>query len=186
MNSTERVFPNEQLSRGPVTLRELLPEDAPAVVDSIDAEILRWLPLLPEPYRLQDAEFFCGEHAPEVLRSGTGIIRAVEFEGRLAGLVDLKKADWQGRTVELGYWTAGWARGRGLTTTATELLSRWALTRRGFRRTELRAAVGNVASHRVAEKAGFTREGVLRQAGQIADGQTDLVVFSRVGTDLAG
>ncbi|WP_168207625.1 GNAT family N-acetyltransferase [Microlunatus elymi] len=184
MNGPRAGFPNETISRDQVSLRELLPEDAPTVAAAVDAEILRWLPLLPNPYRLEDAAFFCTEVAPATLRSGKGIVRAVEVDGQLAGVIDLKKADWRARTVEVGYWTAGWARGRGLTSATVDLLSRWALTEQGFRRVELRAAVGNVGSQRVAERAGFAREGVLRWAGLTADEPTDIVVFSRIRTDL--
>ena len=54
----------------------------------------------------------------------------------------------------------------------------------GVERLELRAATGNLASQRVAEKAGFTREGVLRNAGYVNDGRVDMVVYSLVRGDL--
>lgn len=47
------------------------------------------------------------------------------------------------------------------------------------------AAPGNVASQRVAEKAGFTREGVARNAGFTNHGRVDLVVFSIIRSELA-
>lgn len=53
----------------------------------------------------------------------------------------------------------------------------------GFIRVEVRAAVGNVGSQRVAEKAGFRREGVLRRAGHTHAGPVDLVVLSRLADD---
>ena len=53
----------------------------------------------------------------------------------------------------------------------------------GFERLELRAATGNLASQRVAEKAGFTREGVLRNAGYVHDGRVDMVVYALVRGD---
>ena len=49
----------------------------------------------------------------------------------------------------------------------------------------LRAATGNHASQRVAEKAGMTREGVARSAGFTNSGRVDLVVFSFTPADLA-
>ena len=55
----------------------------------------------------------------------------------------------------------------------------------GLHRIELRANLDNVASLRVAEKAGFVREGVLRAAGTNADGPCDLVVFGLLRTDPA-
>jgi RimJ/RimL family protein N-acetyltransferase len=63
----------------------------------------------------------------------------------------------------VGYWVGADARGRGVATTATRLAGNWAFEAvPELARLQLRAAVENVASNRVAEKAGFTREGVLR------------------------
>jgi RimJ/RimL family protein N-acetyltransferase len=53
-------------------------------------------------------------------------------------------------------------RGRGYTTRALVLVARWALAQDDVARVQLRADPENVASCRVAEKAGFRREGVLR------------------------
>lgn len=63
-------------------------------------------------------------------------------------------------------------------------IARWLLLEQGFERLVLRAAPGNIESQRVAEKAGFTREGVARNAGFTNDGRVDLVVFSLVPSDL--
>ena len=48
----------------------------------------------------------------------------------------------------------------------------------------LRAATDNVPSQRVAEKAGFTREGIARNAGVTNAGRVDLVVFSLIPADV--
>ena len=77
---------------------------------------------------------------------------------------------------------APWGRGQGLAVRATQLLSTWALAQ-GMSRIELRAAAGNDASLRTARAAGFTEEGVLRQAGVTHAGPVDLVVFSRLASD---
>jgi RimJ/RimL family protein N-acetyltransferase len=54
----------------------------------------------------------------------------------------------------------------------------------GFQRVEVRVAPGNVASRRVMEKAGFTYEGLLRNAGYVHSGRVDLEVWSFVAADL--
>ena len=64
--------------------------------------------------------------------------------------------------AELGYMVAPAARGRGVATEALRLLTDWGFTERGLFRLELLISVDNTASIRVAERAGYVREGVLR------------------------
>ena len=64
--------------------------------------------------------------------------------------------------AELGYIVAPAARGRGVATAAIRLLTDWGFTERGLLRLELLISVDNVASIRVAERAGYVKEGVLR------------------------
>jgi len=75
-------------------------------------------------------------------------------------------------------------RGRGVTTAAVRLLASWVLTDQGFERAELLTAMGNTGSERVAEKAGFQREGIARNAGVIHGGRVDLTVWSLVPADI--
>jgi RimJ/RimL family protein N-acetyltransferase len=63
-------------------------------------------------------------------------------------------------------------------------MAKWALIDLGLHRVELRIATGNAASLRVAEKAGFVREGIARSAGYVHTGRVDLAIFSLVQADL--
>jgi RimJ/RimL family protein N-acetyltransferase len=63
------------------------------------------------------------------------------------------------RDPEISRWTT--VPGRGVATGALRLVAEWAFRTLGLRRLELVTLPGNEASQRVAEKAGFRREGVL-------------------------
>ena len=63
---------------------------------------------------------------------------------------------------EIGYWIRSDATGRGICTEAAANIAQVAFEEVGMHRLTLRIAVGNRASERVAEKLGFTREGLLR------------------------
>ncbi len=104
--------------------------------------------------------------------------------GRLACHVTLFGADWSAMTAEIHYWTAVWARGSGFAAEAARVVGRWALTELGFERITLQSDVRNVASRRVAERAGFRFEGVLRNASWTRSGRSDLAVFSLIPGDL--
>jgi RimJ/RimL family protein N-acetyltransferase len=78
------------------------------------------------------------------------------------GLVSLRIAERDPGLAAVGYWLRPEARGRGAATVAVQLIARWAFDELGVERLELTTAPENVTSQRVAERAGFTREGVLR------------------------
>ena len=159
--------------------------DAPSIaIAGDDAETQKWLPL-PAPYTLDDAKHFIDEIAPATLMAGTGIVFAIEQNNMFIGCIDIKRAEWINGICEIGYWTMPEHRSRGFMSQALAILSKWVLLEQGFVRVEVRIAVENLSSQRVAEKAGFTREGIARQAGRVHAGRVDLVIFSRVISDIA-
>jgi RimJ/RimL family protein N-acetyltransferase len=177
-------FPDVVLTTERLTLRPFRPSDAAAVAAAVnDVETQTWLPL-PRPYTSAHAERWCSVDALAAMTSGRGLVRAVESDARLAGAIDLKRTDWVARVTEIGYWTAPDARRKGLTTDAVRALATWVLRDMRFARVELRIATGNAASLRVAEKAGFVREGVARSAGYVHAGRVDLVIYSLIQADL--
>ena len=119
-----------------------------------------------------------GVHAAR--RSGTGVhLMMLDRAGnRIVGSIALFHADWEVRSAEIGYGVSGDERGKGYATEALVALSQWALATGGIQRAWLTANTDNVASVRVAEKAGFTREGTLRRAGLEDDGLHDHALFA--------
>ena len=91
--------------------------------------------------------------------------------------------DRQGRTVELGYVIAPSARGRGVATRALELLTEWAFETLGALRAELIISVENHGSKRVAQRAGYQMEGVLRSTHFKQGLRADVEIWSRLPTD---
>ena len=89
----------------------------------------------------------------------------------------------QGRAA-VGYWLAPQARGRGVATHAVRLLARWAFNDLGLARVALTCAPDNHASRRVAERCGFSREGVLRSHMPFKGGRRDTVVFGLLPDEL--
>jgi RimJ/RimL family protein N-acetyltransferase len=85
---------------------------------------------------------------------------------------------------EVGYWIAASARGRGAAVRGVRLMVEWALGARELRRIQIHTLPGNRASERVAEKAGFTREGVLRSYAVMKGRVTDITMFSLLPGEL--
>jgi RimJ/RimL family protein N-acetyltransferase len=84
----------------------------------------------------------------------------------------------------VGYWLRPEGRGRGAATEALRLVSRWAFEALGIERLNLITDPENTASQRVAERAGFVREGVLRAWHPTRTGRRDSVMFSLLRSDL--
>ena len=83
-------------------------------------------------------------------------------EGELVGGTGLHRIDWTLRKFEIGYWRKSGCAGRGFVTEAVRALSRMAFDALAARRVEIRMDDRNAASWRVAERAGFTLEALLR------------------------
>src|SRR5579859_868206 len=148
----------EPRSDGVVTLRPWTAADAPALVDCLDGdhEIAHWLDQIPQPYTLADALVYIGGIGEQAFAVTDA------QDARLLGSIGLRWNDAHD-VAEVGYWLRDDARGRGVATRALALVTKVAFGE-GAARSQLRAAVGNDASRRVAEKAGFRLEGVLRSA----------------------
>jgi RimJ/RimL family protein N-acetyltransferase len=84
----------------------------------------------------------------------------------------------------IGIELAESARGHGVGTVAQRLLARWLLATTHVERIEASTDVTNVAEQKSLERAGFTREGVLRSAQKRADGRHDLYGYSILPADL--
>jgi RimJ/RimL family protein N-acetyltransferase len=161
------------LTDGTVTVRPLRDADAPALVRACqDPEIPRWT-RVPQPYTLEDARGFAAVAATEAA-AGLGVALVVtDAGGVLLGTIGLMEVDRNKGSGELGYWLAREARGRGAATRAVRLVTGWAAEELGLRRLEILTLPGNVASARVAERAGFTATGETRRVARMPPGRRD-------------
>ena len=79
--------------------------------------------------------------------------------------------------IEVGYWLFPRARGRGLATRAVLAVAREVFAS-GLWRLEAHVRIGNDASERVLERAGFTREGTKRRYLRHGGERVDATAFS--------
>jgi RimJ/RimL family protein N-acetyltransferase len=177
--------PDPPLADGRVRLRWLREDDAPAVVTACrDPEIPRWTFMEAGLTRRRAAGWI--ERAARLRAEGAAARFAiVGADGdRFLGQVGIS-IDWLRVSGETFYWVAAPARGRGVATTALRLVSGWALGSLGLERLELLTDPRNRASQRVAERAGYVREGTLRSYQPFKGRRMDAVVFSLLPGDLA-
>jgi ribosomal-protein-alanine N-acetyltransferase len=178
--------PDPGPSDGVVLLRAWREDDVAQLVAACqDPEIPRWT-AAPDPYTEADALAWVRGEPVAVEPPGTRVSFAVADatdDDLLLGSMSIMRVE-RGRLGEIGYWTASWARGRGFMPRAVRVLAGWGFEQFELRRVELLIAVENDASNRVAEKAGFTREGVLRQYRENKGVWRDHVMWSLLPSEL--
>lgn len=104
-------------------------------------------------------------------------------EGDMVGGTGLHRIDWKIRRFEIGYWCRSSCRGRGFIHEAVIALAELAFDALRARRVEVRMDDTNLPSRRVAERAGFTLEGVLRNYSLTPQGELrDTRVYSRIAS----
>jgi ribosomal-protein-alanine N-acetyltransferase len=144
-----------------------------------------WLNLrdqFPHPYTPEDAEawvkFASSQAQPTSL--------AIEVDSEAVGGISLKLHDDVERvSAEIGYWLGQRFWSRGIMTAAVRAVTEYGFEQFSLTRVYALPFVTNVASHRVLEKAGYAREGLLRRSA-IKDGIVlDQVVFAITDHDLA-
>ena len=106
----------------------------------------------------------------------------LDGDGAFVGYAVTGPVDHEGAEVELGYAVAPDARGRGVATAALLAMTRWAFEH-GIQRTTALVSTQNPASSRVAAKAGFVLEGVLRSVHHRDGERVDLQCWSRLPSD---
>jgi RimJ/RimL family protein N-acetyltransferase len=131
------------------------------------AELAPWMPWAGTMPSLDESEIHCRrQQARFILREDFALLiflrRADGSEGELVGGTGLHRVDWALRRFEIGYWRKTGYAGQGLLTEAVRAVARLAFDVLDARRVEIRMDDNNAPSWRLAERAGFTLEAILR------------------------
>jgi RimJ/RimL family protein N-acetyltransferase len=181
----EIPFPSPPLGDDVVLLRPWRETDVPSLLDAFsDPFFLFFSDWAPETEADAYSCLVDYEHA----RKRGDQVQLALVEPRdddvVLGGGSLNSIDLEQGRAAVGYWLTPEARGRGVVTHAVRLIARWAFDDVGIARLELTCGPDNRASQRVAERCGFTREGVLRSHMPFQGGRRDTVVFSLLAGEL--
>jgi RimJ/RimL family protein N-acetyltransferase len=176
--------PDPPLADDTITLEPLAQRHVPVFRELVqDADIRRFTMVPNRPDRNFAANWVARYERGwgEGSRAGFAILDA---DGEVIGFAGIFGLDEPGAEGEIGYLVAAEARGRGIAGRSVALLTRWGFEELGLQRIELRIDTENAASARVAERAGYRLDGVLRSKHFKEGLRTDLGVWSRLRSDV--
>ncbi|MBE2241898.1 MAG: GNAT family N-acetyltransferase [Burkholderiaceae bacterium] len=155
-----------------------------AIVESLP-ELRRFLASLPwvaEEQTRESAEVFCRNAESNFLaRRDLPFLLLGRESGRLVGACGLHRTNWEVPKTEVGYWVRASESGKGFVTEAVNGLVAFALGVIGAERIEIITDAENLASRRVAERCGFTLEGILRRERRAPQGSLrDTCIYARL------
>jgi [ribosomal protein S5]-alanine N-acetyltransferase len=179
-------LPEPPLEDGVVRVRGWRPDDLWARVEAWrDPSLMRFMlqPAPAEPSVDDAAAWLAVRERRREQGEALFLVVAEVADDRACGSVWLWNVDAANRRGEVGYWLLREARGRGLATRAVRLVCAYAFEKLRLERLELFTLPGNAASERVAERAGFQREGMLRAYRRAPSGRVDVTAFSLLAED---
>lgn len=166
-----------------VRLRPLHLDDVPELVTTAtDPATLHWT-TVPHPYGHEHGAVFCTLPNDTTIRWAIttpvfGHDNADRYAGTIEFRYDRDASEGGVLTGNFGYMTAPWARGKGIMVDAVRAATEWLVKDQGFTRLEIRTAVGNEGSQRVATKAGYILEKTQDDGLTLRDGtRTALLTF---------
>jgi ribosomal-protein-alanine N-acetyltransferase len=134
---------------------------------------------IPANYQMANAEHYVRERSPNGFTMQTEIQLVLEYDGEFAGALSFHTLLLEESKAEIGYWLTADARGKGVATAATKLLTGYGFETIGFHRIEALVVESNKPSLKVLTNAGYTQEGVLRDKSCCADGsREDMILFA--------
>ncbi|EFM10678.1 GCN5-related N-acetyltransferase [Paenibacillus curdlanolyticus YK9] len=156
-----------------------------AVIESIE-ELRPWMPWAQTIPTLEESEISIRRSRLQFLeRTDFRLLLFLKETGQFIGGSGLHRIDWQSRKFEIGYWVSTSFSKQGYITEAVEAITNYAIQALQANRIEIRCDSLNLLSARVAERLGFTLEGILRnEKCDVAGALRDTMVFSKVrGTE---
>ena len=181
------MTPEPILQDGSILMRPFQPGDAQGLFEAIReslADVTPWLRDLGSVRSVTEVEAFIAAQ-PENWANGIAYNFAITgLDGStMLGGCGLTQIHPNHRFANLYYWVRSSRTRQGIASRATRLVARFGLETLGLQRIEIVVETTNIASLRVAEKAGACREGILRNRLNSYGVPRDAVMFSLIPLD---
>jgi ribosomal-protein-alanine N-acetyltransferase len=179
MPQTKLILPGERIN-----LRPVRQSDAVDIYQGARNHAISRYTFIPRPYRMDDAVSFI--HRTHVIRrKKKGYAFGIEHKesGRIIGMCSVFSIFENHRRGEVGYWVNKKYWGQGYATEALELILKFCFNELKLHRVVAGAFSPNKVSQQMLEKAGFKREGYLRQHAKVRGRWMDLIFYGMLATE---
>jgi RimJ/RimL family protein N-acetyltransferase len=152
-----------------------------AIIESLE-QLRPWMPWAHDIPTIEETEINIRRARLKFLdRTDLRLLLFHKETGQLIGSSGLHRIDWKSRKVEIGYWIRTSMSGQGYITESVEAITNYAIRELEASRVEIRCDSRNVRSARVAERLGYTLEGIIRNDEYDAFGVlTNTNIYSKV------
>jgi ribosomal-protein-serine acetyltransferase len=181
MSNPIRLYVDED-----IILKEIGLEDVEPIFTTIDTEreyMAEWLPFVELTQDISFTHTYVKNYVNSEIKDLTC---AIYFKQQFVGIIGLKDTDFDSMKTEVGYWISEYFQHKGIITKSCRRLIEYAIDELKMNRIQIKVATGNLKSQAVANRIGFTREGVEREGELHSRGFVDLVVFSLLKSDILG
>lgn len=148
-----------------------------AVRESIP-DLAPWLPWCHQDYSLEESKEWISVQIQKRKNKEEFEFAIFDNCGTFLGGCGLNHIDWKEKTANLGYWVRSSAMGQGIAVKAVKLLSDWSFQNTELVQLEIKCAVGNMRSQRVAEKAGASKVGIRPAYFEMKGNKYDAIVYT--------
>ncbi len=165
----------------PVSLRPLTEADTDKLISLADnPSIAKDMCTLPSPFAKEDAS--------KLIERSKGdqevVLGVVENEtGQLTGVIMLRDFEPCHEQAELSIWIGQDYWGKSYGSSAIIEMTRFGFDQKNLNRIYAYCMVRNVASQRILEKSGYSREGLLRERVIICGVYEDVYIYARLKKD---
>lgn len=176
--SSKKLIVNED-----ITLKEIGQDEVKPIFETISAErkyLGLWLPFVEHTLEIADTQNFIENLKVTETKDLT---YAIYYKKDFVGLAGLKDPDYDNKKIEIGYWIAEKYQHKGIVTLSCRKLIEHAFVELGMNRIQLKAAIENINSQKVAERLGFIKEGIERDGELHKRGYVDLIVYGLLKKD---
>lgn len=165
---------------GDLELRQFTSKETDSLflLTDVNRNYLReWLPWVDKTKTVEDTKEFI-KNSLEGAQNNKSADFGIYFHDKLVGAIGFHFLDFNNKKTTIGYWLDKDYQGKGIMTTATKILIRFAFEKLKLNRVQINCGQGNTKSCAIPMRLGFKKEGIAQQAEWVNDHFVDWEQYS--------